>query len=850
MMSPLDFDTLYRMSTTDRVAIVVVHGIADQRPGQTVREVARLLCHGADGAPPYVQGQIQDVLIPVEKLAPGGDLLEEALPPAQRAAGKPETARRRPGTPSGFYQAQQPASASDAAAGAQGQDAKSPEHKRHDPESQDLGIALNDYLLGRLVLPEGDALYESTRVSLRRRADNRVVDVYEMYWADLSRLATGGLSALSSLYQLFFHLSTLAADVVDQVALSANGGAGWRLLQRLHAWMAWLMKGPIALLQLAMLLMVVFGAAALVSVELREQLLAAAFGLGAILLTALAALGWLRRASAPARWAQLLLLLAAAFVSLALAVLMLTADGVAPRVYFWASALAVALLGSYLVERYSGITQGVRWLGHLVVLASVAALCVDSELLVPRVTTLREWMVTAALNVSEWLLAGLLLVLAAFAALQIVALLLGLWLGRGRDKAAKASLHTARLALIGSSGLLVVLSLVLWSVISFVAGRSLTDLLYTPIVFGRGYRSAAIFLEDRVQTLGGFFTPLVLAFALLVAAALLVLLPSLMEEISPTTNADAKGAHKGAAEWARRLGGWLGGGIRLLGTGLKWLVPLGAIAGSGVYLAFVLRQFAFTMGVGGDLVAWLAGLLELFEGEALVAAGKWLAGGAVTIAALGSRFTQTFGRLRVAIDAVLDIDNYFADPPNRQPPRARIYSRYASLLAYLRDAGYARIVIVAHSQGTVISADLLRYLHAQGRLHGLVGALPVALVTVGSPLRDLYAERFPLLYRWVDSRETGFANAAPAAADLGATEWVNACRSGDYVGRFIWTSDRDAARFGVAMIGPDGRVEAQRAGDRTEFCLGAGGHTHYFSNDAVALAAEIDRVVAGATTML
>ena len=57
---------------------------------------------------------------------------------------------------------------------------------------------------------------------------------------------------------------------------------------------------------------------------------------------------------------------------------------------------------------------------------------------------------------------------AAFVALQIVALLLGLWLGRGRDKAAKASLHTARLlGLIGSSGLLVVLSLVLWSVIIF-----------------------------------------------------------------------------------------------------------------------------------------------------------------------------------------------------------------------------------------------------------------------------------------------------------------------------------------------------------------------------------------------
>ena len=110
-------------------------------------------------------------------------------------------------------------------------------------------MALNDYLLGRLVLPEGDALYESTRVSLRRPADGRALDVYEMYWADLSRLGAGGLRALTSLYQVFFHLSTLAADVVDQVSLSINGGAAWRLLQRFHAYMAWLMKGPTALLQ-------------------------------------------------------------------------------------------------------------------------------------------------------------------------------------------------------------------------------------------------------------------------------------------------------------------------------------------------------------------------------------------------------------------------------------------------------------------------------------------------------------------------------------------------------------------------------------------------------------------------
>jgi hypothetical protein len=150
------------MSEAERVALVVVHGIADQRPGQTVREVAGLLCHGADGAPPYVQAEIQDVLIPVEALAPS-------------EAGKaPQGPRTKPGTPSGFYQSEQTAA------------------------PRDLGLALNDYLLTRLELPEGDAVYESTRIALRRRADGRPVDVYEMYWADLSRLSAGAVRILGN----------------------------------------------------------------------------------------------------------------------------------------------------------------------------------------------------------------------------------------------------------------------------------------------------------------------------------------------------------------------------------------------------------------------------------------------------------------------------------------------------------------------------------------------------------------------------------------------------------------------------------------------------------------------------
>ena len=797
------------MRTTDRVAVVAVHGIADQRAGQTVREIARLLCHGGDGEPRYVGGEIDQVLVPVAKLEPGG---------ASRAAGDIETSRKRPGTPSGFYQAQRSAP-SEAASAAR---------------THDLSVALNDYLLGRLVLAEGDALYEATRISLRRRANDRPVDVFELYWADLSRLGTGGWRALSALYQLFFHLGTLAADVVDQVSLSVGGGAAWRVLQRMHAWLAWLMKGPAALVQLAMLLLVVFGLMGLVSPDELGKMLAAVYAVGAVGLAALAALARLRGRSPVVRGTVPLMLLAAALACAVAVILALRADPGVPAMYFAGSAVVMATLGVWLVESYARITHGVRVFGHLLVVGTMIELCVAGRALVPSVTTQAEWMLTAALNVGEWLLAALLLVWAAYVLVQTAALMLGWWLGRGGDAAARQSLNTSRLAIVGSTALFAVLSLVLWSMIGYVFAYRVTDFYYLPVIFGSGYRSVDIFVDDRIRTVGAFFTPMVLALTMLVSATLLVLIPSLLEEVRPSPNFDA-------TVWAERLGRWLTGGLRWLKDTFSAAVPPAAVIGGVLYLAFVYRQFAFSLGTGEATVSWIAGALDYFEGETLVAAGKWLAGGAVTFAALGARFTETLGRLRVGIDAVLDVDNYFRDPPDRQPPRARMYSRYAALLGYLRQRGYARIVIVAHSQGTVLSADLLRYLHAQRRLPDIVGSIPIALVTVGSPLRDLYAAHFPLLYRWMGSNAAGFATARPSASDLGAVEWVNACRSGDYVGRYLWTPPGDGYR--VARVGPDGRVDAERAGDRTEFCLGAGAHTHYFSNDAVALACEIDRLI-------
>lgn len=808
----------------ERVAVVVVHGVADQRPGETVRQLARLLCHGAAGQPRFVRGEVQEVLVPVARLEPG-----DARAARLAEEEQPSRTQHRPGALSGFFRHSQIE---------QGREQPTPQ--------QDLGTDLSDYLLSRLELSDGESLYEGTRIGLEHRASGRPVDLFEMYWADLSRLGHGGLAALSSLYRLFITLSTLAADVVDQASMKQAHGSGWRALQRLHAWAAWLLRGPSLLIQLAMLLLFVCGAFAIVPYQRHDQVLIALFCVAAVALIGLTIFLHVR---SNRRWLPPVTGLLA-LGCLAFTVLAQWGERSYLFVYFGAMVVLLLGAGGWLVERYARRVRGVRVTGLLLVALTMLLLLSEARRVWPSVTTEQEWILSAALGVGEHLYALILLTWAVFVVVQLAALLLGLWLGRNATDAVRRSLHTARLGLVSAAAVFAILSLVLWSVLSYIASYWLDDIGYQARFFDAGsWPSGASYLDARVRSLGGFFTPLVVLSTLVGIAGFMVVAPALLEEVKPTTNIDVDGPRAGAERWSQRLGAWLSKGMGTIGLTLRWLIPLGAIAGSVLYLAFVARQFAFVLGFEGFALDPVNAWLDFFRGETLVAAGKWLAGGALTVTALGSRFNNTFGRLRVALDAMADISNYFDDPPDGQSPRARIYSRYAALLSYVREAGYARVVIVAHSQGTVISADLLRYLHVQGRLRQVTGGLPVALVTVGSPLRDLYAQRFPLLYEWLGRDPVDFDAAVPRAADIGAQEWVNVCRAGDYVGRFIWTP-RTSGAFAVATLDEHGRAVAHRAGDRIEFCLGAGGHTRYFSNDALVLARELERLIVAPTATL
>jgi pimeloyl-ACP methyl ester carboxylesterase len=214
------------------------------------------------------------------------------------------------------------------------------------------------------------------------------------------------------------------------------------------------------------------------------------------------------------------------------------------------------------------------------------------------------------------------------------------------------------------------------------------------------------------------------------------------------------------------------------------------------------------------------------------------------------------------LDVMLDVDNYMRTTPRDRTPRARIAERYTSLLRYLaawRDdtgRGYEQVVVVAHSLGTVITVELLRYLRASddvvqpsplralGLERGASGPIGVHLVTMGSPLRQLFGRFFPHLYGWTRADEGDAASDKPSAAPLGVSAWVNAYRSGDYVGRQLWRAATAPGVYDRTAGPPPADAEG-----RSEWCIGAGAHTHYWDDTAPDVARTLDNMVVAAVSV-
>src|SRR5207248_589805 len=79
--------------------------------------------------------------------------------------------------------------------------------------------------------PNEDRVYETASLrSTRRAGDGSEVEVhvYDMYWTDISRVATSGLRMFGELYQLLFYVCGLGRHTLDFATAASPNSRYWR----------------------------------------------------------------------------------------------------------------------------------------------------------------------------------------------------------------------------------------------------------------------------------------------------------------------------------------------------------------------------------------------------------------------------------------------------------------------------------------------------------------------------------------------------------------------------------------------------------------------------------------------
>jgi hypothetical protein len=181
---------------------------------------------------------------------------------------------------------------------------------------------------------------------------------------------------------------------------------------------------------------------------------------------------------------------------------------------------------------------------------------------------------------------------------------------------------------------------------------------------------------------------------------------------------------------------------------------------------------------------------------------------------LGGGFTTNLG---LALDLVYDITTYLrAANPAIVPPRVQMVARYRAVLRQVAADQPRHIVVMAHSQGTILTlATLLGDRNHSPRFGPPVGdeapSVPLTFLSYGSPVTQTYEQRFPTRFRaWTDPQ---------VLASSRITRWLNVFRAGDYIGRAV--GDHESYDPAVTTSG----VRLQ------ERCLGPGHHTRYLADE-------------------
>lgn len=882
-----------------RVAIVAVHGVADQLPNESVRAIADLLA-SVDGAmdrqPRYRILAEETLRVPVRPMWERRESHHGELPrPRARSS-----AQRAMQSAANFAYA--PVAA---VLGTLNRSNRvNEERQRHAEVPEGLDFELMDDQLAEYQSPGPSATYETLRVSAMRDADDARaapsrVDVYEMYWADLSRVRKGFYRIFAEVYQLFLHLGNLGAHLVDHEDITRGGRGGWRMFSTMQALTVGLLTLVLPVLNLVMLGTVLLIPILSVREHLLPVLLAAAAGIGAA-----AALDAMRARRAPSSNPVYLLpaLVAGALAGwLAYTVVSRDPGGSFGRYHVLAAGwfACAGVGGARLMGVFDQHQPGVRQVAKATGLLWIVVLA--WTLWHEPVLDTRAGLTVLAIRLMEPFYLVNALFWLVFVTLILVTCALGWVIARrdGRDRdAALRTAGTARVTLSLPAIGFLVMTLLLWIGLYYVFKRFVPgDQLYGPSLLVSG--GDQIRLDDYFHgLLSASLTSGIAPALIVIAAAGAIMLWSLLPVVWSEVRPPRRGATAAADDsLSNRMGRRLSQAYRSAAiSGVLLLVALLAFLVGGIWdVARALAELNGSPDTGlyASLVPWMErlGFRARFADGIVVRLGAVLGVSAVSLIALRGRLNVLAVGLRPVLDIALDVDNYLRHHPTDRTPRARIAERFTSLLDYLFEprhpetpaARYDAIVLVAHSQGTVITADLLRYVRNRDLLAANMGyryaagtqewspPTPLFLFTMGSPLRQLYRLRFPSLYNWMgparaETRSSLPADARPDPGELGVVRWVNAYRSGDYVGRNLWFDDvrckgvyrrvaedddqglrrRRTDRDRPSAAHPELQVAEDEDRRRREACIGPGAHTHYWDDTAPDVAALLDDLVAEA----
>ena len=721
-----------------RIAVIAVHGVADQAPGESAAAVADLLV----GRPEYAPSATRRLAIRVEKVPV-----------------VPREGTSVPG-PGGYGQS---------------------------------------FMRGQLegyAVDAKDEVYDTVRVTTSRTAPTGTapigVDVYEAYWADLSRVGKGAWRIFGELYQVIFHLGRLGHHSAEQVCRQNGATRAWRAYSRLVWAAVAILTMPVPALNLLMLAITPIVLPSLLPDDWREP--AALFVL-AVMALALVGYRVFRAGSGVKGWAWVVLpvLLLASFVLAPLAGRRLPIGAwnlLATELSVLAFAVLVPIFRAYDRRRPGAL------------LTALALAVLLGSILWARIATATndvEGIITAGLRTAE---VGVFLLTLCFMLIFTLGLASTV-LGFGLARQSRASRHaavratgTARLALSIASSAFLVVTLTGWAGLFAMRDQFIPkNMGYTPWLPWPGYGTWACQCKTVIafldQLLFGFvqYTGALPLFAFISAALVLAMwavLPVALAEVFPPLEGD------GVADRYRT---WLDRGFKLAALS-------GMLLFAAVFIVMPFVPLVVSPGLGYYLTTCVSatGLLRAAKILGTAVVGLSVARGRLEHLALG---------FRPVVDVALDVDNHLREHPWRANPRARICARYFSLLRTLASE-YDGIVIVAHSQGSAITADLLRFL----RYEDIAAPGNIWLFTMGCPLRQLYSERFPQLYDWA---------ASPDPAEIRVRQWLNAYRTGDYIGRALW--------YGAEPPGAE------------DVCLGGGAHTHYWDPDSAEVARRLDGLV-------